>query len=356
MASFSRYEFGTTLLTAIDDPNSNEAVRNLVLDHASSMIFQRNYLSRMIRYDTQAAYRGTIPRGDLIIASHRMSRIIDPRRPRRPSLQQLQNLQQDTGIQGMRKHRRDLYNQIRKSFGFIYRAIGQPIYDKYQRAKRDIDRMLKEKGRALKAQLQAEYDAMAPIQDMLDQLADNNTMLSPVQSPQILPEYTFEERSRIAQAFFNPSSSLKYDGNLDRHIAIINDLVLLYTRRERRPRKLRKSWEVSPTTNPSDKTTSLETETMSLDSNVPLQSQVLRCQPFQYLYCIGDSTLPSHERQHVFGSKHSLQRHTDRHHYFQPGQVCPFPNEGCAQLAFQSLMHFKNHAAIVHGIYMSNIC
>ena len=68
-------------LTTTDDPNSNDAVRNLVLDHASSAIFQRNYLSRMIRYDTQAAYRGKASRGDLIVASHRVSSTIDPRRP-----------------------------------------------------------------------------------------------------------------------------------------------------------------------------------------------------------------------------------------------------------------------------------
>lgn len=35
----------------LDDPKSNEAVRNLVIDHINSAIFQRNYLSRMIRYD-----------------------------------------------------------------------------------------------------------------------------------------------------------------------------------------------------------------------------------------------------------------------------------------------------------------
>ncbi|KAL9130762.1 MAG: hypothetical protein Q9175_006943 [Cornicularia normoerica] len=115
-----------------DDPNSNEAVRNLVLDHASSIIFQRNYLSRIIRYDTQAAYRGTASRGDLIVTSHRMSRTIDPRRPRGPSLQQLQHLRQDAGIQALRERQQDLYDQIRAKFKFIYRADGQPIYNEYQ--------------------------------------------------------------------------------------------------------------------------------------------------------------------------------------------------------------------------------
>ena len=40
----------------LDDPNSNEAVHNLVMDHTNSAIFQRNYLSRMIRYDIQGLY------------------------------------------------------------------------------------------------------------------------------------------------------------------------------------------------------------------------------------------------------------------------------------------------------------
>jgi len=65
----------------------------------------------------------------------------------------LQYLRQDTSIQELRKHQQDLYEQIRDQFRYIYRAEGQPIYNKYQQIKRDIDRILKEKGRALKAQL-----------------------------------------------------------------------------------------------------------------------------------------------------------------------------------------------------------
>ena len=57
MVSLGKLDLNSDWLTEKDDPNSNGAVRNLVLDHATSMIFQRNYLSRMIRYDTQAAYR-----------------------------------------------------------------------------------------------------------------------------------------------------------------------------------------------------------------------------------------------------------------------------------------------------------
>ncbi len=357
MVSLTDFDPARDWLTEIDDPDSNEAVRNLVLDHASSMIFQRNYLSRMIRYDTQAAYRGTASRGDLIVASHRMSRMIDPRRPRGPSVQQVQHLRQDAGIQELRRHQQSLYGQIRKKFGFIYRAEGQPIYDEYQQVKQDIDRLLKEKGRVLKSQLQADYDAAAPMQDMLAQLAVNDPILSPVQPRPAPLEYAFKERARIAHAFFDAPSSANCSGNLDRQISILEDLVSLCTRRERRPRKPRQSWEDDATTSSSDDTTDVFIKSECSDSDAPLGCRFpLQCRPFQCLHCIGDATLPLAERQHVFGSKHSLQRHFDRHHRFQPGQICPFPNDGCAQLALESLMHFKNHAAGVHGIYMSDKC
>jgi len=117
-------------------------VRNLVLDHASSMIFQRNYLSRMIRHDTQAAYRGTASRGDLIVASRRISRMIDPRRPRKPSEQQLQELRQDVRVQELRRHQQDLFQQICDKFNYIDRAKGQPIHDEYEQIKRVVKNRL----------------------------------------------------------------------------------------------------------------------------------------------------------------------------------------------------------------------
>jgi len=342
-------------LTATDDPNSNEAVRNLVLDHATSMIFQRNYLSRMIRYDTQAAYRGTTSRGDLIVASHRMSRMIDPRRPRGPSHQQLQDLRRDASIQELRQQQQNLYDQIREKLNFIYRAEGQPIYNEYQQVKRDIDRLLKQKGRVLKAQLQADYDAAAPMQDMLAQITVNDAVLSPVQPPPAPVKYAFEERARIARAFFDPPSSAKHDGNLDRQVSIIEDFVSLCNRQERRPRKPRRTWgDGTATISSDDDRSDIDVKSECSESDAPLRCQFpLQCRPFQCLHCLGDATLPLHERQHVFGSKHSLQRHFHRHHQFQPGQSCPFPNVTCEQLALKSLMHFKSHAAGVHGIYMS---
>ncbi|KAA6407617.1 MAG: hypothetical protein FRX48_08455 [Lasallia pustulata] len=78
------------------------AVRNLVMDHTSSAIFQRNYLPRMICYDNQAAYR-------------------------------------EEEIQELRDRRDELFQRIRHQFTFIYRAEGHAIYNQYEEAKRAVD-------------------------------------------------------------------------------------------------------------------------------------------------------------------------------------------------------------------------
>ena len=136
--------------------------------------------------------------------------MIDPRRPCKPSLQQLQRLRQDAANQALRERKQDLCTQVRTKFNFIYRADGQPIYNDYQKVKRDIDCVLKEKARALKAQIQAEYDAAAPMEDMLAQLAANETVLSPVQPPPAPVEYTFE----YAHALPVPSSIRRRPPNM----------------------------------------------------------------------------------------------------------------------------------------------
>ena len=202
------------------------------MDHANSAIFQRNYLSRMIRYDTQAAYRGTASRAGLIRAAHRMSRLIDPRRPKGPTDEQRQNLRREAEIQKLYDHRDKLYQRIRHDFQFLYRAQGKPIHNEYEEVKRAIERLLKMRERELKKQVQAEYDATAPVRDIRAQLTGTvETMDSILPTPK-LPQYAFAERSRIATAFFDPPSAASGNGDVDWRISIVDDMVSLCTRRE----------------------------------------------------------------------------------------------------------------------------
>lgn len=79
------------------------------MDHINSAIFQRNYLSRMIRYDTQAAYGGTTPRTKLIQATNRINRRIDPRRLKELTEAQSVSIRQKEEIQELRDRRNKLF-------------------------------------------------------------------------------------------------------------------------------------------------------------------------------------------------------------------------------------------------------
>ncbi|MCJ1250100.1 hypothetical protein MMC30_007326 [Trapelia coarctata] len=340
-----------------DDPDSNDAVRNLVMDHTNSAIFQKNYLSRMIRYDTQAAYRGTAPRTELIRAANRMSRLIDPRRPKGLTDEQRDNLRQEAEIKELCYRRDQLYSSIRSEFTFLYLAEGAPIHDEYQQAKREVERAIKARERALKKLIQAQYDAMAPVNDIRAQLEGNMEPVDRI-SPSSGPiEYAFVERSRIANAFFDPPSALRANGHgdVDWRVSIVEDLVSLCTLQEGRFRKARRKQRTQAIKGHPD---DLDSDCTSNPVKSESESQVhhsfpLKCKPYQCLVCLGNHTLPLDERRHNLGSKFSLQRHFDRSHTFRPGESCPFPHLECAATTLDSLMQFKNHAAKVHGIYMS---
>ena len=320
-------------LTRPDDPNSNEAVRNLVMDHTNSAIFQRNYLSRMIRYDTQAAYGGTAPRTELIQAANRMSRRIDPRRPKELTEAQSASIRQEEEIQELRGRRDELFQRIRHQFTFIYRAE-----------------------RELMKQIQKEYDAVAPVQDMRAQLEGDVESLSPILSTSGRVRYAFVERSRIVKAFFDPLSTCGAEDDMDWRVSIVDDMVSLCIRQEgvfRKARRIRRIQARESDLDDAERPLNAVKSESESDSSISYLFPV-RCKPYQCLYCLGDTDLPLEERVHNLGSKYSLQRHFDRRHPFRPREPCPFPHPECAAVTLDSVMHFKNHAATAHGIYISD--
>ena len=325
------------------------------MDHTNSAIFQRNYLSRMIRYNTQAAYWGTMPYMDLIRAANWMGQLINLRRPKGLTDKQKESLLQEAEIKELCYRQDQLHNSIWSEFKFLYWAEGEPIYNEYQKAKREVERVIKVQERALKKQIQAEYDAMAPVNDIHAQLEGTTESVCgkfPITEP---IQYAFVERSHITKAFFNLLLTLSTDGNLDWRVSVIDDLVSLCALQEGHFRKARSKQRTQAINDYSDDCDSDNTSDFVKSGSESYLPQVFpqRCKPYQCLYCISNRTLPSEERFHNLSSKFSLQRHFDRCHTFRPGQPCPFPHPECASLVLNSLMHFKNHAAKVHGIYMS---
>ena len=169
--------------------------------------------------------------------------------------------------------------------------------------------------------------------------------------------YAFIERSRIAKAFFNPPSTRGAEGDLDWRVSIVDDMMSLCIRQEEVFRKARRIRRIQARGNDLDD--DAERPLNAVKSDPGSDSSILspfpiRCQPYQCLYCLGDTDLPLEERLHNLGSRYSLQRHFDRRHPFRPCEPYPFPHPECAAVTLDSVMHSKNHAATVHGIYMSD--
>ncbi len=220
-----------------------------------------------------------------------------------------------------------------------------------------MDRKIKARERELMNQIQKEYDAVAPVQDMRAQLEGDPESLRPILSTSGRVRYAFMERSRIAKAFFNPPSTRGAEGDVDWRVSIVDDMMSLCIRQEGVFRKARRIRRIQARGNDLDDDAGRPSNAVKSDpgsdSSIPYLFSV-RCQPYQCLYCLGDTVLPLEERLHNLGSKYSLQRHFDRRHPFRPHEPCPFPHPECAAVTLDSVMHFKNHAATVHGIYMSD--
>ena len=144
---------------------------------------------------------------------------------------------------------------------------------------------------------------------------------------------------------------------MDWRVSIVNDMISLCIRQERVFCKARQIRRIQARGNnlDNDEGSSLNAVKSDprSDSSIPYLFPV-RCKPYQCLYCLDDTDLPLKKRLHNLGNEYSLQRHFNGRHPFRPRKPYPFPHPECAAVTLNSVMHFKNHAATVHKVYMSN--
>ena len=205
-------------------------------------------------------------------------------------------------------------------------------------------------------QIQKDYDAVASVQDMRAQLEGDAESLSPILYTSGRVRYAFVERSCIAKAFFDPPSTRGAEGDVEWRVSIVDDMVSLCIRQEgvfRKARRIRRIQARKICLDDAERPLNAVESESELNSSKPHLFPV-RCKSYQCLYYLGDTDLPLKKRLHNLDSKYSLQRHFDRRHPFRPCEPCPFPHPECAAVMLDSVMRFKNHAATVHGIYMSD--
>ena len=372
-------QLDTDLTRSLDD-SSNSAIRNLVMDHTNNTIFERNYLSRMIRYDVQAAVLRKTPQTELIRAASRMSRWMDPRRPKKLTSQQTEAIKDEQNLRDLYDLRDRLRDEIRNVYGPIHKAKGQEVYDDYVMVNRAICSQIHARKRAVIKQMQKDYDIKAPLRDIAEQRDGSDEFLKHVSPIAGTSEPTFRERSQIAKAFFCDKPVFESEDGPCERLMVISDMISLCELRERRvPRvSLKRKSTPEPSVNQNtafpiskkrrkpardcseDKNSEppASPEYYDLDANTCKQKSAdaedikTECQPFQCLFCIGDRGLSLSERFHEYSSKYSLQRHMLRCGFKSiecyDKLNCPHP--ACAGTLLQNIQHFKNHAETIHKI------
>jgi hypothetical protein len=306
-------------------------------------MFERNYLSRMIRYNTQDAFWGRTPNHDSAKAASRIGRLRDPNRPKKLTEEQDLQVRQNARILELTATRDRLRAKILAEFGVVKMAIGEPIYDDYQVLGRMLNSTIRAEERALLKRVQEEYDVTAPVIAIQRQLngefSDDEDITSESETVQI----KFVERRRIAEAALSDPSTFADQKGFRRHIDLSIDMIALCKRRERQRPRTNNS-RGSPPVKITEVPTILPKSEPEETPNVPL-----KCKGFQCLFCLclGDGQ--------VFASKNSLQRHTGRCRLnkFKSDEQIPCPdNLACDGVILEGKIHFKNHAARIHDSFL----
>ena len=335
----------------LDDPGSNGPVRNLVLDHAmGSTIFERNYLSRMIRYNTQDAFWGRLTDHESQKAASRIGQLRDHNRPRKLNPEQYQQVLQSPKVLELAAVRDQLSARIEKEYGVITMAVGEPIHRDYQDVGRLLNSTIRAEERAMRKRIQEEYDEIAPVLAIQQQLngedSDDEVKISETEMDQI----RLVERRRIAEVALSDPSTFADCRPFSVHIDFAINMIALCKRRERplpQAQRPQVSISVRIANNPPH-SPKLEPR---IKWNIPLKCKSGN-KNFQCLFCLAQG-LPLDDC--TFKRKCILQKHVDRWHLWEYRFDDPIPcpdSHACTDIILNGNMHFKRHAIDKHNFVL----
>ncbi|KAH7021750.1 hypothetical protein B0J12DRAFT_610692 [Macrophomina phaseolina] len=323
-----------TSLPCID--GISESLRNLIMQHSRSEVFQQHYLPRHISADTQAAYRGLPAQSAVMRAASGMSRGLDARRPRKISAEQLHQIEKHPKVKRSRKR----MDELKLKVGEVKREDPsnprlpalQAAKDKAVRAHRNEKRRQKEALLRKAKELFQRDQAVADIQNLLNNL--------PANAPEpVKHEYALDERSQAVQALFTlPEQTLSEERR--RESRAITALVALCQKKEDRRR-------AQPSKAP-DKGNASDSSVAGVVVDEHSGSRNLECKPTQCFLCLGDEGLPSQKREKEFCSRADLKKHVLRYHLRHFAEdaavVCPLDGE-----PLRGHMDVLSHGQFIHG-------
>lgn len=317
----------------------------MILQHASSRVYERSYLPRYITQDTQAAFRGLEPQVALTRLASGMMRTIDTRQPRRLDPEQLAAIDRHPEVQLLLRAKNHVVRHIRAQFGSVTRATGTALFKKYLKIRKEYERTRKAHSRAEVKKTQAGYRKKRALLDIAEQL-DRKDTPKEVDASSIETEAEREddltadrlsqERRAVLCALFSQTSSHVGEERRRRSEAI-NAVVALCKRQEpapshgnRRRRSSTHSKEATPL--------------MIRAPTYPLQ-----CSPTQCIFCLGNVSLTHEMRRRSFRDHYSLKDHFAKIHLdrLPDHEPIPCPHPRCVEL-LRHKQHLRKHALQVH--------
>ena len=323
----------------------SDSQRNLILQHASSAVFQHNYLSRYITQDTHAIYRGLDPQTAVMRAASGMSRSIDPRRPRSLDEAQLTQVKRHPEVRLLLRTRNALAKQIRAEHGTVSNARGLDAYDSYVLARRRLQSKKKAVHKLLLAEVQSTYRKQQALKDISDQLDGAPDEKSSTGMNTASANSLSEDRRRAINVLFTFATSEPAE-ECQRRSAAIQTVSALSKRQELRDRKIYSRKRRRDSSGAAGEMDALGESGSKVAIPAPL---AIECLPTQCIFCLGNPDLLLEDRTKPFLNRDGLKRRFERKHL----RHCPddeplgCPHPSC-DARLPNKVHLRNHAAKIH--------
>ncbi|PMB63728.1 hypothetical protein BM221_010470 [Beauveria bassiana] len=328
-----RYNTGNALDR---DPHVSDSLRNLILGHKDSGVFQTHYLGREIAVDTLAIVQGLEPQQAMMIQATSLGHSASKRRPRHLTAEQREKLKSHPMIVRLEKK---VQQYARGS-------------EEYSKATKELTKVKLRLQDEEKQKMLDEWTAEQAVEDIQRQLHGVG-FKPPAEDTARTPQG--QEQQRFTKAFsVLPSKKIEeYFTQRNEAISAIMAYCRVY---EGPPSRRRRAEPVRPVQQANDLELNNETLKDAVLKSVMVDDAVKR--PRKCFVCVGNALRPDSIDSGFssltadFYSSSDLNKHFRRFHLqnLQESQTLECP--ACSGVLLEHKQEFMAHAQVVHGIHL----
>lgn len=299
---------------------TSEALRNMIMKHATTDVFLKHYLSTTVTADTQAVVRGLVPQNKIMEAACRMSRHIDPNRPRFLTEKQKRDIAEHPKIQKLQKQLAKSSHDRKRLQTEIKNVKQRLTYHLRLQSRKDYDRMQAEKD--IEIQLcGGKFKEMIKT-DLRQSSERSQQHMELIESIMSLPGSSLQEEiQRRSEAIRAVAAYCHFEeGGMSRHHKV--GPCASYGPRE-----------------------AVNTDEQTLKEAKEVFNKEKR--PTICFICLGNEALTTRKRAYRFSSPGDLSKHFKRHlkeFNDSTGEEC-----NLCVMHLEDVGHMKRHAFTLHG-------